>query len=105
MQRMKKFISFLTIFVLIAHIGLFAEATEQLEATSPAALAAQPASVTPAESITKNSAIGTGAAKSSQTGRTTSWQNWVFGGTALVLAAIGIVVVTINSGADSPTHD
>jgi phosphotransferase system glucose/maltose/N-acetylglucosamine-specific IIC component len=46
----------------------------------------------------------TAAAQSSHTARQTSWQNWVFAGGALLAAAIGVAVVAINTGTDSPTH-
>lgn len=111
---MKKTISLLTIFVLTANIALFAQGTEKSEATSPAApqtavIAPVPGSE-PAVATVSASAqnqyqeTGTAAAKSSQKGRSTSWQNWVFAGTALVLAAVGVFVVSTNSGENSPTH-
>ncbi len=103
---MKKFVSLLTVFVLIANIGLFAEGTVKSEATGstiPETSEITPALDSTTQSTSGYSTIGTAAAKSSQAGRTTSWQNWVFAGTALVLATIGIVVVTINSGKNSPT--
>ncbi len=45
------------------------------------------------------SAQETGAAAESGAQATTSnWQNWVFAGSALVTATVGVVIIATNSG-------
>jgi hypothetical protein len=104
---MKKFVSLLTVFVFAAHIGLLAETAEQppladtVEISNPAV----PATPVADQIITSvpSAATGTAAARSSQGGRNVSWQNYVFAGTAVVLATIGIIVVTMSKGQSSPS--
>lgn len=104
-QNMNKFISLLTSFVFAAHIGLFAETaqgspvsdSQDISASTPAI----PTSPVAAQITSSSSATGTAAARSSQSGRSTSWQNYVFAGTAVALATIGFIVVTMNSGQNS----
>jgi len=40
---------------------------------------------------------GAGAASSAQA-TTGNWQNWVFAGSALVTAAVGVVIISTNTG-------
>ena len=47
---------------------------------------------------------GSAAASSSSSAKSSNWQNWVFAGSALIMAAIGITVVAINSGKDAHGH-
>lgn len=44
---------------------------------------------------------GMAALQSSQTGRKSRWQNWVFAGGALVAAGIGITFIVLNQGSHS----
>ncbi|MBI5272863.1 MAG: hypothetical protein HY861_02645 [Chlamydiia bacterium] len=46
---------------------------------------------------------GAAAANSAQESTSDHWQNWVFAGSALITAAIGVVIVSLNSGTFS--HD
>ena len=45
--------------------------------------------------------IGSGAARASQTSSSNNWQSWVFATSALISAAIGVVVVSLNPGSTS----
>ncbi len=47
---------------------------------------------------TAQESSGSAAIQSSEAGRKMSWQNWVFAGTALVAAAIGITFIALNQG-------
>ncbi len=47
---------------------------------------------------------GGGAASSSTTAKGNNWQNWAFAGSAIVTAAIGVFVVTMNNGQSSQSH-
>lgn len=49
-------------------------------------------------------ATGGGAANSSSTAQGNNWQNWAFAGSAIVTAAIGVFVVTMNNGQSSQSH-
>lgn len=40
---------------------------------------------------------GVGAASSAQAA-TSNWQNWVFAGSALVTAAVGVAIIATNNG-------
>ena len=104
---MKKTISQFLIYAFIANTALFAQQTDpsgEANPTSATSAAAPATEITPAITPSQYQATGTAAAKSSQKGRNTSWQNWVFAGTALVLAAAGIIAVTANGGENSPNH-
>ncbi len=41
---------------------------------------------------------GIGAENSTYAGKSSSWQNWVFAGSALVTATVGVVVISLNTG-------
>lgn len=41
---------------------------------------------------------GSAAASSRNVAKGNTWQNWVFAGSALVTAAVGVFVVSMNSG-------
>ena len=43
-------------------------------------------------------AAGTGAIASSQMGRKTHWQNWVFAGASIAIVAIGITCIALSQG-------
>jgi hypothetical protein len=45
--------------------------------------------------------LGAASAESLQTGSSNQWKGWVFASTALVSAAIGVVVVSLNPGSTS----
>ena len=45
--------------------------------------------------------VGTAAAVSSETSSSNHWQNWVFASSALLSAALGVVVVALNPGSTS----
>ena len=45
--------------------------------------------------------VGAGAVVASQTSSSNNWQNWVFASSALISAAIGIVIVSLNPGSTS----
>lgn len=47
--------------------------------------------------------VGEAAASSSQAGKNSSWQAWTFAGSAALTAALGIFVVSLDSGA-SQSH-
>lgn len=49
-------------------------------------------------------ATGGGAASSTTTAKGNNWQNWAFAGSAIVTAAIGVFVVTMNNGQSSQSH-
>lgn len=104
---MKKTISLFLVYAFTINTALFAQQSDPSGGAdpTPAASAAAPATgVTPSINPSQYQATGTAAAKSSQRGRSTSWQNWVFAGAALVLAAAGIIAVTVNGGENSPNH-
>jgi hypothetical protein len=88
---MKKLVMCFTIFS-FTNFTLFAQANPQESQASPA---------TTVVSDKPIAATGSTAAVSSQTGRQTSWQNWVFAGAALVIAAVGIAIVSINKGEEA----
>lgn len=94
---MKKFIYFTLLFSFTTHYGLFAQTvpapqTVSTENTTPQKTA-------PAATVAQGSA----AAVSTNTARNTSWQNWIFAGTALVIAAVGVIAIAVNHGEDNPT--
>jgi hypothetical protein len=100
---MKKTISLFLIYAFTINTALFAQQTDPSGGANPTPTA--PATeITPSINPSQYQATGTAAAKSSQKGRSTSWQNWVFAGAALVLAAAGIIAVTVNGGENSPNH-
>ena len=41
---------------------------------------------------------GTGAIASSQMGRKTHWQNWVFAGASIAIVAVGITCIALSQG-------
>jgi len=102
---MRKIISSLIIFVFTANIGLFAEG--KLANPSSEQSAAPPSSThvnNAATSSTQMPSAGSAAIAGSEKGRKTSLRNWTFAGAALVLAAIGAIVVATNSGDDASHH-
>lgn len=44
---------------------------------------------------------GLAAASSAKTAQTTNWQNWFVAGGALIVAAVGAIVVATNSGSSA----
>lgn len=47
---------------------------------------------------------GEGAATAAQTAEDSSWQNWVFAGCSIVIAAAAIIVVSLSTGQSSDAH-
>lgn len=45
--------------------------------------------------------VGEGATAAVQTSSSNNWQSWVFATSALICAAIGVVVVSLNPGSTS----
>lgn len=41
---------------------------------------------------------GAAAASSTEVSKSSHWQNWVFAGSALVTAAVGVVIISLNTG-------
>ena len=50
---------------------------------------------------TSQSSTGTAAAEAVDTSQNSNWQNWVFAGSALVTATIGVVIISLTSGTTS----
>jgi hypothetical protein len=46
---------------------------------------------------------GSAAAISAETAQESNWKNWVFAASALVTAAIGVVIISLNTG--NTSHD
>lgn len=44
---------------------------------------------------------GAAAASSAEATQNSNWQNWVFAGSALVTATVGVVIISLNSGTTS----
>ncbi len=44
---------------------------------------------------------GAAAADSAEATKSSNWQNWVFAGSALVSATVGVVIISLNSGTTS----
>ncbi len=44
---------------------------------------------------------GAAAGDSIQAAQSSNWQNWVFAGSALVTATVGVVIISLNSGTTS----
>ncbi|MBM3184178.1 MAG: hypothetical protein FJZ64_02605 [Chlamydiae bacterium] len=44
---------------------------------------------------------GEAAAIAAETTKESNWQNWVFAGSALVTATIGVVIISVSSGTTS----
>ena len=92
---MKKCLVLFTSVALVAQMGLFAqEAPQSAAVKTPESLAAKAPESVPA-------ATGSSAAQSSRAANSSNWQNWIFAGTALAIAAIGAIVVSLNSGEEA----
>ena len=103
---MKKYISLILLTVFSTQICLFADA--ETDASPQSAQEALPSTEPSTPAIQNTQAVsrepkGNAAAQSSRTGRSTSWQNWVFASAALCIAAAGVIVVAINNGHDNPS--
>ena len=93
---MKKHIAFLTAFCLAANAGLLAQdppaATNQDVPAAAQAAASVPVATAP-------NPTGSSAVQSTQTAtKSTNWHNWVFAGTALTIAAVSAIIVSLDSG-------
>jgi|GEM_PF-2665837 len=53
------------------------------------------------QDISAQDTIGEAAVASQKTSSSNEWQNWVFASSALVAAAVGVVIVSLNSGSTS----
>jgi hypothetical protein len=69
----------------------FAQVPERQEEAPPEEIQVVP---------TGRDSSGTAAIRSSNNARTSSLQNWIFAGSALVVAAIGVAIVSMNTGSD-----
>lgn len=76
------------------------------EPTAPSQEAAPtteaPASTSDTPSPDTPDETGTGVATVATQARSVNWRNWAFAGAALVLAAAGITIVTLDQGQKSP---
>ena len=85
---MKKWIALFTSALLIIQTGLCAQEKSQ---TQP------PVEEAPVEPV---KVPGAAAAQSSQASSSTR-QNWIFAGTALAIAVVGVVIVSLSSGKEA----
>ncbi len=93
---MKKHVAFLITFALLANGGLLAQEAPAAK-TPDAPVAAQSAASVPA--ATAPDTTGSSAAQSTQTaGSNANWHNWVFAGTGLAIAAVGAIIISLDSG-------
>lgn len=61
-----------------------------------------PSDAASTEEATTPDETGTGAATAATATRSINWKNWAFAGAALVVAAAGITIVTLDQGNKSP---